>query len=439
MCSRVTRRGTRRASGRELALKLWTASAETTDVRRLATPVLLAVFFSVAYGWSQLTGYAWTDYELANEVQYRGLVHGDFATFFQLAAIEGPSLLLRSPFAFASWLWGGSDMAIYRLVAVPGLVAGAVLAVVLWELRARLQPGAGWGLAVVLLAAANPLTLRALDIGHPEELLGAALCVGAVLAALWKRPYLAALLLGLALANKAWAVLAVGPVLLALDSHRWRVLLIAGAIGAAFVVPFLLAGATARSGVVGAAAHTGGVWQPWQLWWPLGEEGQIVRGFDGVAKPDWRAAPAWIGPLTHPLIAMLVIPASLLWRRRHGAAAASADVFLLLALLFLARCVLDPANNVYYHLPFVMSLLTWEALRHARPPVFTTVATCLIWATLELTRGRITPDVQWVLYMAWALPALLGLAWAAFGAAPARGARLARPAPRVQAGSSANA
>jgi uncharacterized membrane protein len=72
----------------------------------------------------------------------------------------------------------------------------------------------------VALVAGNPLMLQALSIGHPEELLGAALCVGAVLAALHKRPWLAAVLLGLAVGNKAWAVLAIGPVLLALDQRR---------------------------------------------------------------------------------------------------------------------------------------------------------------------------------------------------------------------------
>ena len=159
----------------------------------------------------------WTDYEAANEVQFRALVHGDFTTFFQMASIEAPSMLLRAPFAFGSWIWGASDMAIYRMVSVPGLLAGAVLAIVLFALRERLQPKAGWGLAVVLLAAGNPVTLRALELSHPEELLGAALCIGAVLAALWQRPYLAAILLGLAMANKAWAVLAIGPVLLALE------------------------------------------------------------------------------------------------------------------------------------------------------------------------------------------------------------------------------
>ena len=257
---------------------------------------------------------------MANEGPFRALVHGDLGVFFQQAPIEGPSLLLRAPFAFGAWIWGASDLAIYRMVAVPGLLAGAVLGVVLWSLRDRLHPKAGWGLAVVLLAAANPLMLKALEMGHPEEMLGAALCVGAVLAALWKRPYLAAVLLGLALANKAWAVLAIGPVLLALDRNHWRVLLIACGIPVLVVAPFLLSGSEAR-GAVFSAGGTDAVFQPWQIWWPLGEAGHTIHGMFGDVKVGYRAAPGWIAPVTHPLIAFWSSP-----RPCSGAAAGPASL-----------------------------------------------------------------------------------------------------------------
>lgn len=382
-------------------------------MRRYAAPTALAVVLSVAYAWAELVGYAWTDYETANVVPLHNLVHGHLAAFLQTAPIEGPSLLLRAPFALGAWAWGGSDMAVYRMVAVPGLLAGVILAVVLWELRARRRPGAGWGLAFVALAAGSPLTLRALEIGHPEELLGAALCVGAVLAALYRRPWLAGVLLGLALANKAWAVLAIAPVLLALEDRHWRTLLLAGGVGAAFVAPFMLFGG-AGGGAVLSAAHTDVVFQPWQVWWPLGEHGHVIRGMFGDVKAGYRAAPASLAPVTHPLIAVLGIPGALWWRRRRGTGAGSADVLLLLALLLLARCVLDVANNVYYHLPFVLALLAWEALQRDRPPVLTAIAVSLVWVTFETAPRVLSPDAQWLLYMAWALPALVLLARATF-------------------------
>jgi hypothetical protein len=208
-------------------------------------------------------------------------------------------------------------MAIYRMVAVPGLLAGVVLAVVLWALRDRRYPKARWSLLVVALVVGNPLMLQALAIGHPEEMLGAALCVGAVLAALHRKPWLAAVLLGLAMGNKAWAVLAVGPVLLALDRRRLEVLVLASGIAAALVAPFLLLGHSSRGAVL-SAGDTSGVFQPWQIWWPLGEHGHTIHGFFGMAKEGYRQAPSWIGRVNHPLIAALVVPATLLWRRRHG-------------------------------------------------------------------------------------------------------------------------
>jgi hypothetical protein len=381
--------------------------------RRLAFPTLLATAIAVAYGWAELTSYLWTDYELANEAPLRALVHGHIAEFFQTVPIDGPSLRVRAPFAFGAWLWGGSDMAVYRMVAVPGLLAGVVLGVALWALRDRLFPNRRSNLLVVALVAGNPLVLYALDVGHPEEILGTGLCVGAVLAALYKKPWLAAVLLGLALGNKAWAVLAIGPVLLALDRRRWSVLMIACGIGAAIVAPLLLLGHASRGAVL-SAGDTSNVFQPWQLWWPLGEHGHVIHGLFGSTKHGFRQAPDWIAPITHPLIALLVVPATLMWSRRHGTSASSPDVLLLLALLMLARCVLDVANNGYYHLPFLIALVAWEALQRERPPVLSLLASALVWLTVVRMANSISPDAQCAAYLVWTLPTLAMLGYASF-------------------------
>ena len=105
---------------------------------------------------------------------------------------------------------GGGDVAVFRAVGMPCLLAGVALGAVLAASLLARRAGRGTVATVVCLCAVNPITLRALDIGHPEELLGAALCAGAVLAALRGRSTLAGVLLGLALTNKAWALLAVG-------------------------------------------------------------------------------------------------------------------------------------------------------------------------------------------------------------------------------------
>ena len=62
-------------------------------------------------------------------------------------------------------------------------VAAAALGVwLVAEMRRRRRAPLARGVALALCVA-NPLTLNALEIGHPEELLGGALCVAAVLLA----------------------------------------------------------------------------------------------------------------------------------------------------------------------------------------------------------------------------------------------------------------
>ncbi|MGZ8633681.1 MAG: hypothetical protein ACXWZZ_07470, partial [Solirubrobacteraceae bacterium] len=217
------------------------------------------------------------------------------------------------------------------------------------------------------------------------------------------RGNLAAVLLGLALANKAWALLAVGPVLLALPDRRARTLAIAGAIAGVIMLPLLLAGAPAAH--PGAAVETGTIFQPWQVWWALGSPDHVIVGTDNVAKEGYRLAPAWVSPLSHPLIVAVALPLSLLaWRRRS-------DPLLLLSLLFLLRCVLDPWNTSYYVLPAILAVVAWEALRFDRGPVVALALTAATWATWEWLVPAASPDVQSLVYLGWSLPLAAGLAW----------------------------
>ena len=43
------------------------------------------------------------------------------------------------------------------------------------------------------------------------------------------------------------------------------------------------------------------------------------------------------------------------------------DLLQLVALLFLLRCVLDPLTFSYHHVPFLIALISFEALRRPRP------------------------------------------------------------------------
>src|SRR5207302_1610880 len=161
------------------------------------------------------------------------------------------SLIERSPFALLPGLWGGGALAVYRAVAVPCLLAAAVIAVVLVAgMRAEGKPRLARGVVLALLVA-NPISLLALETGHPEELLAA------------------------------------GPVLLALPPSR-RLLCCAAAFTAAALIeaPLLIAatGTYLHASRV-AAAPGSGIFQPWQLWWFFGHHGPLVHGLFGAAKP----------------------------------------------------------------------------------------------------------------------------------------------------------
>lgn len=346
---------------------------------------------------------AFNDYELEAEPALQALRAGDVSGFLALAPAYGGSLVLRAPFALLPNVWDGGDLALFRSMAVPCLAAAALLGVLLWARGRELGRSRGACWAALALAAANPLTLRALEIGHPEEVLGAVLCVGAVMAAGARRPTLAAIVLGLAIANKPWALLAAIPVLAALETQRLRTLAVAGATAAVAMLPILIAGGAVDQATA-VASDTGAIFQPWQLWWFLGDSGHLVTGTLGV-KPDYRTPPAWLTGIGHPLVLLVPLAASLVvlprLRRRPWHAA-----LLLLAFAMQLRCVLDPWNVSYYALPFLLALLAWELHARDGAPVLSLAATLLCWVTLVSLPRMVHPDVQAIAYLAWSVPLL---------------------------------
>jgi len=254
--------------------------------------------------------------------------------------------------------------------------------------------------------------------------LGAMLCAGAVFAALRNHPLWAGVLVGTAMANKPWAVLAFLPVLLALDRGRLKMTLIAGATGALFEAPLLVAGGHSIGAATDAAHHVGMIFLPSQIWWFLGSHGHHIHGL--VADhPGFRAAPAWIETVAHPIVILAGLTLSGLWwwlRRRRGAD--RRDALGLLALVLLARCALDPWNVVYYEIPFVIALLAWE-VELGRPPLGALVASIVIWTTFELSLDRVGADGESALFLTWALPTLAALALRLY--APRRFDALAHP------------
>lgn len=392
---------------------------------------------SAAMAWLGLYGFGWNDYENEVKPALDALTHGHVLTFLQLAPAYGGTLVERAPFALLPGLWGGGALAVYRAVALPCLLAGALLGVWLCaRMRAAGRPLLSRAVALGVCVV-NPLTLRALELGHPEELLGACLCIAAVLLAARNRPLWAGVLLGLAIANKQWALLAAGPVLLAVGARpsltserqarrarmgvsRQRIVCLASALtnSALVLAPLALASPSGfATGTSGAAVAQSTIFQPWQAWWFLGRHDGLVHGLFGSSKPGYRIGPAWTSAIGHPLIVAVGLGLTgVLWlqrRRRTGMGTiGERDALLLLALVLLVRCVLDTWDTAYYALPFVLALLVWETRgKSAHPPVLALASTVLAWVSYQwLGAHGASPDAQAVAFMAWTLPLVAGLA-----------------------------
>jgi hypothetical protein len=401
--------------------------------RENAVCVLAAACGVATMAWLGLSGFAWSDYEVEARPPLEALVHGHLTEFLRLSPVYGGSLVLRAPFALMTDIWGGGELAVYRMVALPCLVAAAALGVwLVADMRRRGRPPLARGVALALCVA-NPLTLNALEVGHPEELLGGALCVAAVLLAARGRALWAGLLLGAAVANKEWALLALIPVLLALPSRRRLCLLsAAGVAGAILAPPALVHAGGFLAATRATATPSSSIFQPWQIWWFLGHHGAIVRGTFGRIKPDYRTGPPWTGELSHPLVVAVMLPLGglLWWRKRRAtrgsvglpasvsaggdihrhAVAAEREALLLLALLLLARCMLDTWDTTYYMLPFLLAMTAWECRGERGLPALALLASALAWIDFQWLPYHASPDAQAACFLLWTLPFVAGLA-----------------------------
>ena len=167
----------------------------------------------------------------------------------------------------------------YQWASLPCLLAVGILGLYLAGIARRRGASGLTQLLIATLCLLNPITLEAFNSGHPEELLTAALAqLGLWPVAAEGRDRRAALLLGLAVASKQWAVIAAFPVLMALPNPatRLRTAVVAGGIAAAFVLPAVIAAPGSFADTQGNAASTGNVLLPWSVWYSIGDMGTRV-------------------------------------------------------------------------------------------------------------------------------------------------------------------
>lgn len=310
------------------------------------------------------------------------LAHGHLGDYLSAEAMMGPfATLVQAPFVAVA---GEGDLAQYQWASLPCLFAAGLLGLYLAAIARRRGASPLAQALIAALCLVNPLALEALENGHPEELLTAALAVGAVATAAEGKNWRATVLLGLALASKQWAVIAVLPTLMALPAQRIRTCLGALGIAIALTLPALIASPDAFFEVHGNAASTGSTVTPWSIWYPfatVATETFQVGSTQLVA--DVHKAPPLVGSLSHPLIVLLAfaVPLALAWRRR-GSSLSGGDAMALLALIALLRCALDPVDNLYYHAPILLALFGWDAFESKGLPVrglVGTAAALLLW------------------------------------------------------------
>lgn len=366
------------------------------------------------------------DYEGDAAASVGALAHGHLTAALSHQPLMGFfSVVLRAP--FVALAPARNLDAQYLLGVLPCMAAVVVLVVALRREVAARRPGSRSRKMLPWLCLFSAPVAEALLYGHPEEPLAAALCVGAAVAAIGRRSLLAGLLLGLAVATKQWAAFAVIPVLAAGTGSRLRTALAAGAVVAALTLPLAVGNVQQFQATTSQAATivTPSI-TPLSVWAPLSAganrtDPSALGGF-GVRL----RAPAYAGTLSRPLMALAILAAGLLALRRRR----EEDVLGLLALVFLARCLFDPVDNVYYHVPFLLSLVAWEALRHARVPVLSLISASVLGAiALE---SRLLPQataLPMMLYLAWALPIALVLTRSVAGGAVATAPRPAGKGP----------
>ena len=368
------------------------------------------------------------DYESQAGPTIDALLRGDLREVADRFPLMGPlAVLIRAPFVAA--VYDADVRVVYLVGSLPCLL---VFAAALIFLTRRLQErGAGPGALALVLALGNLAVFRAFHWGHPEDLMATGLLLGAALAALDRRPAPSAVLLGLALATKQWALLALVPVALMHGKGALRAAAIAAGIFVVLSAPLAIAAPDRFMALARATSNPEEFWRtdgrtgappapgdtepiaghtpvtPANAGWPVASKRDQVRQGQAVRT---AVVPDWVVRASHLLIAAMVVPLCWLWWRRGRP---PEDLLAVLALVFLLRCLLEPINFDYYQLPFLTLLASWEAWTR-RVPWLTVAAAAGMALTWWHPAGQFADLYEHALwsnatYLAWALPVAVAL------------------------------
>jgi hypothetical protein len=315
---------------------------------------------------------------------------------WKLLSLGGKGLFSSSPlsvYAKTSGLQAGppSLVVVRGLNLLPGTaglwVSQALMAFMGWFMIYLVErwtvAGATWrraplGPGLLTLAVGVPVLEQwgwlAGDTPHPEDALAVLTLLLALRALTCRRELRGALLIGLAIAWKPWAIAALPSVLG--TSRKLRALVIAVAVPAACWLPFLLGDPSTLS----AVGH-GFTVQPSSL--------LRVMGFSGNVIPDW-----WRTLELACVLAGAALAARRDWRVGFAAGCA-------------VRLMLDPAGYEYYYAGLIMVTALTERLVGARP-----WRTALVWlgagfAPFLATQsfgGLVQFGVLAIVLVGWVLP-----------------------------------
>ena len=108
------------------------------------------------------------------------------------------------------------------------------------------------------------------------------------------------------------------------------------------------------------------------------------------------------------MVVVALAASALFWRKHPSPSATTA--LQLVALVFLLRCLLDPLAISYHHVPFLLALTAAEALRR-RATSYLALTVAAISLAMTKALATASPDTLSRVYLAWALPVALYLAW----------------------------